>query len=70
MEIPCSRILIDGKELEVFRCRADGGLVFNHQDLLRLHPGHTFSSPIIFKEGELDKLGKLYEEVMSGTKNG
>ena len=71
---PCSRVLIDGKELEIFRCQADGGLVFQHQDLLRLHPGHRFSSPVILKDGELKEIADMYEElhkgVMSGTENG
>lgn len=66
---PCSRVLIDGKELEIFRCQADGGLVFHHQDLLRLHPGHRFSSPVIFKEGELEELENVYREVMGGKKD-
>lgn len=66
---PCSRVLVDGKELEIFRCQADGGLVFNHQDLLRLHPGHRFSSPVLLKENELEELSQMYEEVVNGKKD-
>ena len=65
---PCSRVIFDGTEVEIFRCQADGGLVFQHQDLLCLHPGHRFSSPVIFKEGELEEIGKTYEE-LNGKKD-
>lgn len=64
---PCSRVLIDGKEVEIFRCMADGGLIFQDQALLRLHPGHRFSSPVMLKEGELEELGKLYQELKGVT---
>lgn len=61
--IPCSRVLIDNQEVEIFRCEADGGLIFQHQALLRLHPGHRFLTPTILKEGELEQIGAMWEEV-------
>lgn len=68
--IPCSRVLIDGKELEIFRCRADGGLIFHHQDLLRLHPGHTFSSPVILNEEDEKQLIEIYSEIYKKDQDG
>ena len=64
---PCSALLIDGKEVEIFRCETDGGLVFNHQSLLRHHPGHRFRSPVGLKDGEMEEIGKLWAEL---TQNG
>jgi len=60
---PCVALNIDGEELEIFRCRADGGLVFQHQDLLRLHPGHNFTTPVILKDGEAEELANIYMEL-------
>ncbi len=62
---PCDRVLIDGQEVAIFRCEADGGVVFEHQALLRLHPGHRFLAPTILKDGELEQIGAMWEEVHS-----
>ncbi len=55
--------------MDIFRCAADGGLVIQHQDLLCLHPGHRFSSPVLFRDGEFEEFSKMIEELLSGKKD-
>lgn len=67
LPLPISHLIIDGKEVEVFRCDADGGLVIRSKDfeydsqrLYKEHGGHTLKQPVILKDGEIqDVLDEL-----------
>lgn len=54
-------VLLDGKQVEVFRCDTDGGLVINTQESIIKHAGHKVKSPVIIteKEYELLKEGRI-----------
>lgn len=67
LPLPISHLIIDGKEVEVFRCDTDGGLVINTQNFgynsqasFRAHGGHKLKQPVILREGEIqDVLDEL-----------
>lgn len=58
---PITHVIIDGKEVEVFRCDTDGGLVirsfeYDSQALFKAHGGHKLKQPVILKEGEMQEI--------------
>lgn len=64
---PISHLIIDGKEVEVFRCETDGGLVIRSNDFCydsqaryKEHAGHSLKQPVILRDGEIqDVLDEL-----------
>ena len=71
---PVSHIIVDGHEVELFRCSTDGGLLFSTKEydsaaLFQAHSGHRMKQPVILKDGELqeifDELG--IQEMKSGN---
>lgn len=64
---PISHLIIDGKEVEVFRCDTDGGIVIRSADFsydaqasFRAHGGHKLKQPVILRTGEIqDVLDEL-----------
>lgn len=60
---PISHLIIDGKEVEVFRCDTDDGLVIRSKDFgydsqlrFREHGGHKLKQPVILRDGEIQSI--------------
>lgn len=60
---PISHLIIDGKEVEVFRCETDNGLVIHSKDFnydsqarYKEHGGHSLKQPVILREGEMQDI--------------
>ena len=61
LPLPCSHLIIDDVEVELFRCDVDGGLVialqgYDSQALFQAHAGHKLNQPVILKDGEIEQV--------------
>ena len=61
LPLPCSHLMIDDVEVELFRCDTDGGLVisskgYDSQALLQAHGGHKMLQPVILRDGEIEEI--------------
>lgn len=52
MRQPIVRVNHKGKEVKIFRCEADGGLVLDISESMKLHRGHRIKSPVILTAEE------------------
>lgn len=53
---PCTHVVLNDKEWEVFRCKVDGGIVIQTQSSLAAHAGHRLANPVILTNEELIQL--------------
>lgn len=61
LPLPCSHLMIDDTEVELFRCDLDGGLViraegYDSQALFQAHGGHKLNQPVVLKDGEIEQI--------------
>lgn len=49
----------DGQKHDVYRCRADGELVFNTQTSLARHAGHDMKTPLVLTDLEKEILARV-----------
>lgn len=63
LPLPLSHLIIDGKEVELFRCDTDGGIVicsrdfdYDSQASFRAHSGHKLKQPVVLKDGEMQEI--------------
>lgn len=61
LPLPITHIIVDGKEVEVFRCETDKGLVirtagYDSQALFQAHAGHEIKQPVTLRDGEMQEI--------------
>lgn len=59
-QTPTSHLVIDGKEIEVMRCKTDGAIVTKNPENFLLHIGHRFKQPVCLTRNEIESLVKGY----------
>lgn len=52
MRQPIVRVDYKGEQVKVFRCEADGGLVLDTSESMKMHRGHRIKSPVILTAEE------------------
>ena len=61
LPLPCTHLMIDDLEVELYRCHTDGGLVifakgYDSQALFKAHGKHELRQPVIIKDGEIEQI--------------